>query len=203
MEANDVIDPTRRQFVSGVAGATVAAAVAGLGAAATADAAEDKTRLGGVHAIPELAPQWKEIDLAKVLKYPAAFLSISQNNSLYKPWGAQASERHWGRGSLPATVKAAVAARKADNFKTFAWIGYEVFREQYPQSEFDRRRVPLSDGSGTPHSTIGTGSRSASSGMSAPSENVPYWMSARSTCSLVKCEARASASCSVTVKPSR
>ncbi len=138
METNDVIDPSRRQFVSGVAGATVAATVAGLGAAATVSAAEDKTKLGGVYAIPELAPQWKEVDLVKVLKYPAAFLSISQNNSLYKPWGAQASERHWERGSLPATVKAAVAARKAGNFKTFAWIGYEVFREQYPQSEFDR-----------------------------------------------------------------
>jgi nicotinamidase-related amidase len=127
---------SRRHFVASVAGAVAAGAVAG--AAGSANAAEDKTRLGGVYAIPELAPQWQQLDLAKILKYPAAFLSISQNNSLYKPWGAQAAERHWERGSLPATVKAAEAARKAGNFKTFAWIGYEVFREQYPQSEYDR-----------------------------------------------------------------
>jgi nicotinamidase-related amidase len=139
MESKVNIDSTRRQFVSGVAGA-VAASAAGIatGAQAATDKADDKTRLGGVYAIPELAPQWKQLDLAKILKYPAAFLSISQNNSLYKPWGAQASERHWERGSLPATVKAAQAARNAANFKTFAWIGYEVFRERYPQSEFDR-----------------------------------------------------------------
>ena len=138
METNQTADLSRRNFVSGVAGAVAASAIGAAGAATTTDTAEDKTKLGGIHAIPELAPQWKQLDLAKVLKYPSAFLSISQNNSLYKPWGAQAAERHWERGSLPATVKAAQAARKAGNFKTFAWIGYEVFREGYPQSEFDR-----------------------------------------------------------------
>src|SRR5690606_41850317 len=28
--------------------------------------------------IPELAPQWKQLDLAEILKRPAAFLSISE-----------------------------------------------------------------------------------------------------------------------------
>ena len=135
MDSFNNINTTRRQFVGSVAGAVAATAA---GVSAGAGAAEDKSRLGGVYAIPELAPQWQQLDLAKILKYPAAFLSISQNNSLYKPWGAQAAERHWERGSLPATVKAAQAARNASNFRTFAWIGYEVFREQYPQSEFDR-----------------------------------------------------------------
>ena len=46
--------------------------------------------------------------------------------------------RRWERGSLAATVKVAKAARKASNFKSLSWIGYEVFREKYPQSEFDR-----------------------------------------------------------------
>ena len=41
-------------------------------------------------------------------------------------------------GSLPATIKAVEAARAARNFKSFSWIGYEVFRQDYPQSEFDR-----------------------------------------------------------------
>ena len=55
--------------------ATVAAsAIGAAGAAAAADKTEDKTKLGGVHAIPELAPQWQQIDLVKVLKYPAAFV---------------------------------------------------------------------------------------------------------------------------------
>lgn len=138
MEKNEGTDIGRRQFVAGVAGAVAASTIGAAATAAAESSTEDKTGLGGVHAIPELAPQWQRIDLAKVLKYPAAFLSISQNNSLYKPWGAQASERQWERGSLAATVKAAQAARQASNFKTFAWIGYEVFREQYPQSEFDR-----------------------------------------------------------------
>lgn len=133
-EPNDV---GRRQFVANVAGAVAATAAAATSVQALA-ANEDKTRLGGIHAIPELAPQWKQLDLARILKQPAAFLSVSQNNSLYRPDGAQAAEKQWERGSLPATVKAATAARKAGNFRTFAWIGYEVFRENYPQSEFDK-----------------------------------------------------------------
>jgi nicotinamidase-related amidase len=139
MDPSEPINRGRREFVSGVAAA--AAAVAATAASiqpANAATSDDKKKLGGVHAIPELAPHWKALDLAKILKLPAAFLSISQNKSLYEPWGAQASERHRERGSLPATVKVATAARAAGNFHTFAWIGYEVFREHYPQSEFDR-----------------------------------------------------------------
>jgi len=82
METNPTTDLGRRQFVSGVAGAVAASAIGAAGAATAADKTEDKSKLGGVHAIPELAPQWQQLDLAKVLKYPAAFLSISQNNSL-------------------------------------------------------------------------------------------------------------------------
>ena len=124
---------TRRQFVGTVAGAVTAAAIAG-----TAHAAEeDKSKLGGVNAIPPLAQQWQSLNLAKIVKYPAAFMSVSQVKSLYLPTGAQAAERHWERGSLPATVKVVKAARAAPNFKVFAWIGYEIFRDKYPQSEFD------------------------------------------------------------------
>ncbi len=129
-------DPSRRQFISH-AGALVAAA----GAAAlpaNAHANEDKRALGGIHAIPALAPQWQSLDLAEVLKRPAAFMSVSAVKSLYEPWGAQASEKHWERGSLEAAVKVAKAARTKPNFKTFAWVGYEVFRQDYPQSDFDK-----------------------------------------------------------------
>jgi len=94
--------------------------------------------VGGINAIPELAPQWKDLDLAEILTRPAAYMSVSQNKSLYDPGGVQAGEKHRERGSLPATVKVVTAARKAPNFKSFNWIGYEVFRENYPQSDFDR-----------------------------------------------------------------
>lgn len=130
----ETIEPGRRQFVTGAA---AVAAVTAASLSPSSHAADDKAR-PAPYTIPELAPQWQSLDLAKILKYPAAFLSVSQNNSLYKPWGAQAAEKQWERPSLPATVKVAQAARKAGNFKTFAWIGYEVFREDYPQSEFDR-----------------------------------------------------------------
>jgi len=126
-------EPARRRFVASAAG-TVAAASA---LAVTPAAADDRPRLAP-YTIPELAPQWKALDLARILKHPAAFLSVSQNKSLYESWGAQAAEKQWERPSLAATVKVARAARQAGNFRTFAWIGYEVFREQYPQSEFDR-----------------------------------------------------------------
>ena len=65
-------------------------------------------------------------------------MSVSQNKSLYDVGGAQAAERHRERGSLPATVNVVNAARKASNLRSFNWIGYEVFRENYPQSDFDR-----------------------------------------------------------------
>ena len=122
---------SRRNLVAGSVGLLAGSALTGTIAAEASTADE-------VGAIPELATQWKKLDLARILRKRAAFVSVSQNNSLYRPWGAQAGERHWERGSLPATVKAANAARKAPNFVSFSWIGYAVFRENYPQSEFDK-----------------------------------------------------------------
>lgn len=123
---------SRRAVIGGAASLAAAGALLNAGGAIAASAGDE------LKAIPELAPQWKKLDLAAILKKPAAFASVSQNNSLYQSWGAQASEKHWERGSLVATVKAVKAARKASNFKSFSWIGYSVFRENYPQSEFDR-----------------------------------------------------------------
>lgn len=121
---------SRRDIIAGAAGIAAASV---LGASAAQAATGDELK-----AIPELAPHWKKLDLAAILRKPAAFASVSQNNSLYQPWGAQAGEKHWERGSLAATIKVVNAARKASNFKSFNWIGYEVFRENYPQSEFDK-----------------------------------------------------------------
>lgn len=91
-----------------------------------------------VASIPPLAPQWASLDLREVLSRPAAFLSVSQSNSLYRPGGVQYAEGHAFRGSLPATVRAVQAARQAPNFVSFAWIGYSVFRDSYPGTDFDR-----------------------------------------------------------------
>jgi nicotinamidase-related amidase len=85
--------------------------------------------------VPDLHPQWQSLDLAELLAEPTAFLSISQNNSLYSPKGAQARERQWERPTLENTVKVAVAARRAG--ARFFWIGYDVFRQAYPKSPLD------------------------------------------------------------------
>lgn len=99
------------------------------------------------HLIPALAQQWQSLDLREILSRPAAFLSVSQSNSLYRPGGAQYAEGHAFRGSLPATVRAVRAARAADNFVSFNWIGFSVFRDDYPQSEFDRAQYRFWTGS--------------------------------------------------------
>jgi nicotinamidase-related amidase len=127
----DHLTTSRRNALFCLAATTTAGVVAASEAAAA-------TQVGSAAAIPELAPHWKKLDLAEILSRPAAYMSVSQNKSLYEPWGAQASEKHWERGSLGATVKVIEAARKAKNFLSFNWIGYEVFRESYPQSVFDK-----------------------------------------------------------------
>src|ERR1700704_4613229 len=111
---------SRRQAL---VGAAVLAATPVLVASETVRAAAG---VGGINAIPELAPQWKELDLAEILSRSAAYMSVSQNKSLYDPGGVQVGEKHRERESLPATVKVVTAARKAPNFKSFNWIGYEV-----------------------------------------------------------------------------
>jgi nicotinamidase-related amidase len=123
---------TRRETLVG------AVAIAAASAIVADTSARAATAIGGINAIPPLAPHWAELDLAEILSRPAAYMSVSQNKSLYDPGGVQAAEGHRERGSLAATIKVVNAARKAANFKSFNWIGYEVFRENYPQSDFDR-----------------------------------------------------------------
>ena len=126
------IENSRRQILAAAAG------IVGTAAIGSQAGAQERQRAADPAPIPELAPQWKKLNLAEIVRRPAAFVSVSQNNSLYKPWGAQAAEKQWERGSLPATIKVVEAARKAANFKSFSWVGYSVFRENYPQSIFDK-----------------------------------------------------------------
>src|ERR1700723_860618 len=120
-----------RQLLTG----GVATALAAAGAAVSVPFAAYSAT---VDDIPELAPQWKKLDLAEILKLPAAYISISQSKSLYDAGGAQSGEKHRERGSLGATIKVVDAARKAKNFTSFNWVGYSVFRQDYPQSIFDK-----------------------------------------------------------------
>lgn len=103
-----------------------------------------------VDLIPPPAPHWQELDLAEILSRPAAFCSISQSNSLYRPGGLQYAEGHDERGSLEATVRAVRAARNAPNFVSWNWIGYSVFRQHMPQNEFDRVQYAAWSGAETP-----------------------------------------------------
>ncbi|MCC6345947.1 MAG: isochorismatase family protein, partial [Nitrospirales bacterium] len=64
-----------------------------------------------------------------------AFVSIRQNNSLYRSEGLYGDEDHRDRGSLEATVRVARAARAAGY--RFHWIGYDIFRNKYPKTEMD------------------------------------------------------------------
>lgn len=86
--------------------------------------------------VPDLPEQWKNLDIANILSQPAAFVSISQCNSLYKPEGAQGGEKQWERGTLENTIKVANACR--DVGMKFFWIGYDVFREDYPMTALDK-----------------------------------------------------------------
>ncbi len=128
-------DLSRRKFLTNTAAGLAAASAVGFGVdvGKATDAAASPAR-----EIPELAPPWKKLDFSEIISRPAAFVSISQNKSLYETWGAQGAEKHRERTSLPATIKVVKAARTAKNFRSFSWIGYEVFREHYPQSAFDK-----------------------------------------------------------------
>ncbi len=86
--------------------------------------------------VPELPEQWENLDIVNILAQPAAFVSISQCNSLYKPEGVQGGEKQWERGTLENTIKVAKACREAD--MKFFWIGYDVFREDYPMTALDK-----------------------------------------------------------------
>lgn len=98
----------------------------------------EKRQQGGIHAIPELAPQWKKLDLKEILTRNAAFVSVSQNKGLYTPEGGLGHERQYERGSLEATIKVVEAARNKANFVSFNWVGYNIYRAQYPQNIFDK-----------------------------------------------------------------
>lgn len=119
------------------------------GATVTITANETQTdQTSNVDLIPELAPYWQKLDFRDILSRPAAFVSISQSNSVYSPGGLLYHEGHDKRGSIPATIKVVEAARKKENFISFNWVGYSLFRDKYPQTEFDKLQFDYFTGEG-------------------------------------------------------
>ena len=95
-------------------------------------------------AIPPLADHWKKLDLREILRRPAAFVSIGQSNSCYRPGGAQYAEGHAHRGTLDKTVRAA-AVRAAGRELRFQLGGLLDLPRRLPEVRFRPRAVPLVD----------------------------------------------------------
>lgn len=94
-----------------------------------------------VSKVPELHPQWANVDLAEILSLPSVYLPIGYANSTLSEFGAQAGERLWERGRQPGgsivnSVKLVHACREA-GMRIF-WSKYEIFRQNYPQSPMDK-----------------------------------------------------------------
>ena len=79
--SDQATDLSRRRFLKNTAAGVAAASAVGFGGV---KAFATESSPGSTRAIPELAPQWKKLDLAEILARPAAFVSISQNKSLYE-----------------------------------------------------------------------------------------------------------------------
>ena len=142
LSLKDESSATRRQFVGTVAGAVTA--VPSLHGSNAAE--EDKSKLGGINAIPPLAQQWQSLDLAKIVKYPAAFMSVSQLRAFtYRP--ARKQPNVIGEcGSLPATVKVVKAARAAPTLKCLHGSGYEISRDNTLKANSTPPRFQLEKG---------------------------------------------------------
>ena len=95
----------------------------------------------GSDLLPDLHPQWRELDFSDLFRQPFAYLAIGYSNSILAEFGAQAGERLWERartsgGALNAT-KAVVSAVRPTH-RPVVWTRYEIFRDRQPQTETDR-----------------------------------------------------------------
>ena len=108
-QTHESSDLSRRRFLKSTAVGLAAASTLGLGAN-TGKANESSAP--GPSAIPELAPQWKKLDLAEILSRPAAFVSISQNKPLYETWGG--SPEATGSSQLRADDRKSPAQKRVD-----------------------------------------------------------------------------------------
>ncbi|SFO38903.1 Nicotinamidase-related amidase [Roseovarius lutimaris] len=91
--------------------------------------------------IPQMHPQWNDVDLTEIFAMPTAYLAIGYSNSILAEFGAQSHERLWERtrqpgGALGNTVKLVQACRDADI--SLYWTKYEIFRQEFPQSPMDK-----------------------------------------------------------------
>jgi len=91
--------------------------------------------------VPELHPQWRGLDLARILKADAALLNMDSQNSILHSDGCLAAEGIWKRarapgGSLENTLRLARACRAAR--LPFMWLRYDRFiGEKQPCNPMD------------------------------------------------------------------
>lgn len=91
--------------------------------------------------VPELHPQWRRLDLARILEADPAFINMDSQNSILHPEGCLAAEGIWKRarasgGSLESTLKLARACRAAR--LRFMWLRYDRFiGEKQPCNPMD------------------------------------------------------------------
>jgi hypothetical protein len=71
-EDRQATDLSRRRFLTQTVAGLAAASAVGFGVEA---GQATETAANAVGAIPELAPQWKKLDLSEILSRPAAFVS--------------------------------------------------------------------------------------------------------------------------------
>ena len=86
---------SRRSALAGTDGIAATAATSTVSVLNPA-AANAGFGVGGIHAIPDLAPHWKKLDLAEILSRPAAYMSVSQNKSLYRVLGSTGCRKALG-----------------------------------------------------------------------------------------------------------
>ena len=96
--------------------------------------------MGGYVVIPDLHPQWADLDLGALLARDVAFFSLGAQNSLLNPQGAVKVEGIWQHGRAPEgsftnTLGLARACRHRG--MPFFWFRWERFRHRYPSSPMD------------------------------------------------------------------
>ena len=91
--------------------------------------------------LPELHPQWRNLDFGRLLTHDAAFVNFDSQNSILHPEGCLAAEAIWQRarapgGSLENTLALARACRTAR--LPFLWLRYDRFiGEKQPCNPMD------------------------------------------------------------------
>ena len=121
---------SRRELLS------VAAGLAATTAVGSQVSAQESRKAFTPAPIPDLAPQWKKLNLAEILKRPAAFLLDQSEQFPLPSMGYPGIRAPVGAGNPSGDDKGLPRPPVATaTSSSFSWIGYSVFRENYRQSD--------------------------------------------------------------------